>query len=58
MLSQVFGELDENKVDLSAHSLKEIDGQVRRIIQEEVPPMIEKALKELKFNIQIPIKID
>jgi len=44
-------------VNLSAKALMEIDDQVRRIIKEEVPGIVEKAINNIKFEIELPVKI-
>lgn len=46
------------KVELSAKALMTIDDQVRRIIKEEIPIIIEDCLSNIKFQIELPIKIN
>lgn len=51
------GTLGTTKVELSAKALMEIDDQVRRIIKEEIPIIIEDCLCNIKFDIELPIRI-
>ena len=51
------GTLGTTKVELSAKTLMEIDDQVRRIIKEEIPIIIEDCLCNIKFDIELPIRI-
>lgn len=46
-----------NGNDLSAKALMEIDDQVRKIIKEELPPIVEKIVNNIKFEIELPVKI-
>ncbi|HDY86655.1 MAG TPA: hypothetical protein ENH82_00895 [bacterium] len=46
------------KVELTAKALMTIDDQIRRIIKEEIPIIIEDCLSNIKFQIELPIKIN